>query len=86
MSKQNNKKRKFTFNIIDALIILLLVALIALIVYVFILGKDFKDLNPNNQEKENTETVEIIEPSTLEQTYISNIYYRSDGNIVYNLL
>lgn len=55
MKKQNsNKKRKFTFNAIDALIILLIVALIALTVYFFILGKDAPSKSNNDTNQTNT--------------------------------
>lgn len=54
--KNNNqkKKRKFTFNAIDALIILIIIAIIALTVYAFILDKDFSkdDLNGNESASE----------------------------------
>ena len=83
MAKNSNKK--FTFNIIDALIILALVALIALIVYVFILGKDLKDLiNQDADKTENTEAVKTIEPSENELIAISNIEF--DKNIGEGLL
>lgn len=83
MAKQSNKKRKFTFNIIDALIILVIVAVIALIVYVFILGKDLASLIPNGEN--NTENVKNIEPSTINQKVITN-NYEIDENVVKRLL
>lgn len=55
MKQNSNKKRKFTFNAIDALIILLIVALIALTVYFFVLGKDFGDSNEQEQENQTNE-------------------------------
>ena len=56
-----NKKRKFTFNVIDALIILILVVIITFIVYYFVLGKDF---NFNHESSTSTETIKITEQST----------------------
>ena len=82
MANKSNNKRKFTFNIIDALIILILIAVIALIVYVFILGKDLKDLIPKNENSK--EAVEIIEPIKSEEIIISNIEFNE--NIGENLL
>ena len=72
MKKQNsNKKRKFTFNAIDALIILLIVALIALTVYFFILGKDAPSKSNNdttltntNEEAQSTASTVYIEKQT----------------------
>lgn len=84
MAKQNNKKRKFTFNIIDALIIFILLAVIALIVYVFILGNDIDDLISRNED--NTENVKNIEPSTIDHKAISNTNYRIDENVIEKLL
>ncbi len=55
MKQNSNKKRKFTFNAIDALIILLIVALIALTVYFFVLGKDFKNANEQEQDTQTNE-------------------------------
>lgn len=37
--RQNNGEKKFSFNILDALIIVMIVFLIAFTVYVFILGR-----------------------------------------------
>ena len=74
MKKQNsNRKRKFTFNAVDALIILLIVALIALTVYFFILGKDFS--NPNdketsvNTEQEETAVTSVVYYEINKETY-----------------
>ena len=54
MSNQNsNKNKKFIFNAVDALIILVTIVLIALIVYVFALGND---LSSCNQESATTDT------------------------------
>ncbi|MBO5356535.1 MAG: hypothetical protein J6A95_02095 [Clostridia bacterium] len=66
-----NKKRKFTFNVIDALIILILVAIITFIVYYFVLGKDF---NFNNENSTSTETIKITEQSTINNTSVSMAY------------
>ncbi|MBO5439127.1 MAG: hypothetical protein J6A53_00560 [Clostridia bacterium] len=66
-----NKKRKFTFNVIDALIILILVAIITFIVYYFVLGKDF---NFNNENSTSTETIKITEQSTISNTSVSMAY------------
>lgn len=62
MKKRNsNKKRKFTFNAIDALIILLIVSLIALTVYFFVLGNDVP--NQDSQETAETDTNEEAQPT-----------------------
>ena len=72
-----SKKRKFTFNVIDALIILFLVALITFIVYFFVLGKGIN----NNKDNESTEAIENIEQSTI-NTCIDSV----DENIGEGLL
>ena len=56
-NRQSDKKRKFTFNIVDALIILILATIIATVVYVFVLGKSVEDLY--SKETEITYTVSI---------------------------
>lgn len=81
-----NKNKKFTFNIIDALIILFFVVIIALIVYVFILGKDLKDLISSNDNDAGTKEAKIIEPSTLNQAIVSNVDFEYDESIVEGLL
>jgi len=71
-----SKKRKFTFNVIDALIILFLVALIAFIVYFFILGKDF---DFNDEGDLSTEKTENTEQSTIKNEAVSNADIIGDG-------
>ena len=73
-----SKKRKFTFNVIDALIILFLVALITFIVYFFVLGKS---LDFNGEDNTNTEVTENIEQRTKNDNTIL-----SDENIGQDLL
>ena len=73
-----SKKRKFTFNVIDALIILFLVALITFIVYFFVLGKS---LDFNGEDNTNTEVTENIEQRTKNDNAIL-----SDENIGQDLL
>lgn len=58
---KNNKNSKFTFNIIDALIILLITCVVALIIYVLILGHDLGDLFGKNQE--DTQAAASFEPT-----------------------
>ena len=76
MKKQNsNKKKKFTFNAIDALIILLIVALIALTVYFFILGNDLPNENKDNQQTNTNEeaqaTASIIYVEKQTEVYLA---------------
>lgn len=73
-----SKKRKFSFNVIDALIILLLVALITFIVYYFILGKDF---DFNDEDDTSIEKTENTEQSTINYNTVSDICFISDENI-----
>ena len=54
-NKNQNKKRRFTFNAIDALIILIIIAIIALTVYAFILDKDFSGDSLNSDESASEE-------------------------------
>lgn len=44
-NRNSSKKRKFSFNAVDATIILILIAILASIIYFFALGKDFSDKN-----------------------------------------
>ena len=44
-NRNSSKKRKFSFNAVDAMIILILIAILASIIYFFALGKDFSDKN-----------------------------------------
>ena len=39
--RQNNDEKKFSFNILDALIIVLVVFILAFSIYVFVLGRGF---------------------------------------------
>ena len=55
-----SKKRKFTFNVIDALIILFVVAVITFTVYFFVLGKGFDF----DEDDTSTDTIENTEQST----------------------
>ena len=67
-----SKKRKFTFNIIDALIILFLVALITFTVYFFVLGKSF---GFSSEDEASTETVENTEHSITDDSILHNINF-----------
>ena len=68
MKKRNsNTKRKFNFNAIDALIILLIVSLIALTVYFFILGNDFS--TPSDEGSTETNTNEEAQ-ATADMIYL----------------
>ena len=73
---RNNKNGKFTFNIIDALIILLITCVVALIIYVLILGHDLGDLLGKNQE--NGQVVASLEPTEQE---ICDYEFSSRSNI-----
>ena len=65
-----SKKRKFTFNAIDALIIILLVALIAFVVYYFVLGNDF---NLNDEDNTSIKNTENAEQKTINDSTVSEI-------------
>ncbi len=75
---QSSKKRKFTFNIVDALIILALVALIALIVYTLVLGKSFEDLYSDKAEIAYTVSINDAELSTSKSISVGDKVYHSD--------
>ncbi len=83
MAKQN-KNKKFTFNIIDALIILLFIALIALVIYVFILGKNLSELFTH--QPQNTQETKTVEETKDEKADISVIDFEFDENVGYVLL
>ncbi len=73
MKKQNsNKKRKFTFNAIDALIILLIVALIALTVYFFILGNDIPNKSDDSKQTNTNEEAQAT-ASTVYTKYQTEV-------------
>lgn len=57
-NKNTSKKRKFSFNAIDATIILIVIALVAFIVYFFVLGKDFSSKNNETSSDITSETVD----------------------------
>ena len=62
-NKNTSKKRKFSFNAIDATIILIVIALVAFIVYFFVLGKDFSS---KNNETSSDITSEMVDSSNQE--------------------
>ena len=42
--KQNNTEKKFSFNILDALIIIICVFILAISIYVFVLGHSLSEI------------------------------------------
>lgn len=69
-NKNTSKKRKFSFNAIDATIILIVIALVAFIVYFFVLGKDFSSKNNETSSDITSETVD----SSNQEVVTSEMY------------
>ena len=69
-NKNTSKKRKFSFNAIDATIILIVIALVAFIVYFFVLGKDFSSENNETSSDITSETVD----SSNQEVVTSEMY------------
>ena len=71
-NQKTNKNRKFTFNAIDALIILFIVALIALTVYAFVLDKDFTSKsNGDNSGTQTTDTKDEAKQTSI--SYVNDV-------------
>ena len=74
-NKSSSKKRKFSFNAIDATIILIAIAFVAFIVYFFALGKDFSSQNDDTSSDITSETVD----SNSQEAVISEVYKTQDA-------
>ena len=69
LNQNSNKKRKFTFNVIDALIIVVLVAIILTIVYTLVLGKDFEDLSSTKEDITYTVSIKGAPSDVLDKIF-----------------
>ena len=78
-NKNTSKKRKFSFNAIDATIILIVIALVAFIVYFFVLGKDFSSKNNETSSDITSETVDSSNQEVVtSEMYNGASYERTD--------
>ncbi len=64
-NKGSGRKRKFSFNAIDAAIILIVIAIVAFIVYFFALGKDFSSKNDDTSSDITSEAVDSSNQETV---------------------
>lgn len=77
---QNGKQRRFTFNVVDALIILALVALIGIMIYTLVLGKSLEDLYSDEVEITYTVSIKQVDESVLKIISVGDKVYHSDKN------
>jgi hypothetical protein len=73
-NKNSGKKRKFSFNAVDAAIILIVIALVAFIVYFFALGKDFSDKNDDTSSDITSETVNSDTGEAISNNYDATVF------------